>query len=86
MEVRATIKREVPEYALLLKSARTSKKMTLEDVAKKTGHSTMLISFWEKGQRTPKITDFENWLAVFDLGIKVDFLKNLSPSKSQNKR
>lgn len=77
----AQMKSDIPEYAHLLKAARSNKKLRLEDVAKKVGVSAMAVSYWEKGQRVPRLDTFERWMDVLGFKLVVDFKSPVASQK-----
>lgn len=81
MKMLAQMKSDIPEYAHLLKAARSNKKLRLEDVAKKVGVSAMAVSYWEKGQRVPRLDTFERWMDVLGFKLVVDFKSPVASQK-----
>ena len=61
--------KSVPEYAKVLKFVREKKKIKQTTIAKKLGMSSMLLSYWESGKRTPDIMQLEDWANT--LGMEV---------------
>ncbi len=68
------MKEEKTEYAVLLRQARTSHKMTQVEVATQLRVSRGAVSNWEKGIRRPSVESLEQWLKVFGLKLVVDFI------------
>ena len=73
MKIKAKkLKTDIPEYAIFLRQARSARKMTLSDVAKRIGISYMAMSHYELGRREPNLSKFEKWLKVFGLKLVIE--------------
>lgn len=64
-----------------IKELRKSKNVTLQEVSEKTGISITSLSFYEKGQRNPKIETWQKLADYFD--VSVGYLQGLGLSKSK---
>lgn len=64
-----------------IKELRKSKNVTLQEVSEKTGISVTSLSFYEKGQRNPKIETWQKLADYFD--VSVGYLQGLGLSKSK---
>ncbi len=69
--------RTAPEYAQILKSAREQQGLAQKDVANKLGLSAMGLSHFERGERVPRIDQFEDW--AVQLGFEVHVTLKTAP-------
>lgn len=66
-----------------IKELRKSKNVTLQEVSEKTGISITSLSFYEKGQRNPKI---ETWQKLADyFGVSIGYLQGENSDDSEKK-
>lgn len=65
-----------------IKELRKSKNVTLQEVSEKTGISITSLSFYEKGQRNPKIETWQKLADYFD--VSVAYLQGLSDIKNRD--
>lgn len=66
-----------------IKELRKSKNVTLQEVSEKTGISITSLSFYEKGQRNPKIETWQKLATYFD--VSVGYLQGVSSDKQLDK-
>ncbi|MCR1890997.1 helix-turn-helix transcriptional regulator [Ligilactobacillus murinus] len=59
-----------------IKELRKSKNVTLQEVSEKTGISITSLSFYEKGQRNPKIETWQKLADYFD--VPVSYLQGIT--------
>lgn len=76
MKINTEVQYEIPEYLVFLRQARSAKKMTQEDIAKKLGITAMAVSHYEHGIREPKMSVLEKWLAIFGLRLAIEEIKS----------
>ncbi len=72
--------RPAPEYARILKAAREARGLDQKDVANKLGISAMGLSHYERGERIPRIDQFEEW--AIQLGFEVHVTLKIAPNTS----
>jgi transcriptional regulator with XRE-family HTH domain len=71
--------KDAPQYAKILKKCREDKGMTQKELAKKLDISSMQVSHFETGERTPRLDVFDSWVRC--VGMEVVFtLKRKSVS------
>lgn len=66
-----------------IKELRKSKNVTLQEVSEKTGISITSLSFYEKGQRNPKIETLQKLAGYFN--VSIPYLQGISKNKSSGK-
>lgn len=57
--------------ALQLKAARRARRMTLGELAEKTGYDRVTISRWERGDRSPVLSRFIDWATALGFDIRL---------------
>lgn len=62
----------IPLYASVLKSRRERLGFKQEEVASRMGVSTMALSYFERGERIPKLGQLERWANALQAEVRIE--------------